>query len=160
MGRAGQAQTQFRRFEATLCVTVCFLLLATQAQESGTDDARRVMSLETIWNQAEQQQDTKALENLVGDDFIFVDVDASIQNKAEFLEAIKNRPEHIDAIGVEPGSLKVYVYGNSAVANGIYREKGTLHGKAYLDRGRFTDTWIKQGTAWVCVASQSTLIGK
>lgn len=160
MGRAGQPLRQFRYSDGKLCAVFFLLLLlvAAQAQDSATADAGRVMSLEIIWNQAEQQQDTKALENLLGDRFIFVDVDGSIQEKADFLESIKNRAEHIDAIGVEPGSAQVYVYGDSAVANGIYREKGTLLGKPYSHRGRFTDTWIKQGSAWVCVASQATLI--
>jgi hypothetical protein len=89
-----------------------------------------------------------------------VDTDGSTQTKSEFLDGIKNRPEQIDLIGIEPGTVKVYLYENSAIANGIYREKGSLHGKPYSRRGRFTDTWIKQGSAWVCVASQSTLITK
>jgi ketosteroid isomerase-like protein len=160
MGCARQPLPPFRNAHAKLCAAFLLLLVAAQAQDSATGDASRVMSLEIIWNQAEQQQDTKALENLLGEKFIFVDVDGSIQQKAEFLESIKNRAEHIDAIGVEPGSAKVYLYGDSAVANGIYREKGTLHGKPYLNQGRFTDTWIKQGSAWVCVASQATLIRK
>lgn len=130
------------------------------AQESSDNAAGRIASLEIIWNQAEQQQDTKALENLLGENFIYVDVTGELQNKAAFLDAIEHRPEHIELIGVEPGSTRVYVYGESAIATGIYREKGTLHGKPYLNRGRFTDTWVKQGKAWVCVASQSTLIQK
>jgi hypothetical protein len=143
-----------------LALTLLFLMTATQAQESATDDSARILSLETIWNQAELQQDTAAIEHLLAENFINVDVDGSLQNKTEFLVGIKNRTEHIEVIGVEPGSAKVFLYENSAVASGIYREKGTLHGKPYSHRGRFTDTWIKQGSAWVCVASQSTLIEK
>jgi len=51
------------------------------------------------------------------------------------------------------------VYGNSAVVTGVYREKGVKNGRPYQRRGRFTDTWVYQSGSWVCVASQSTLIG-
>jgi hypothetical protein len=150
---------KFWKLNIKLSVAV-LLLTAAHAQDSANDDAGRIMSLETLWNQAELKQDTKAIENLIAARFVYVDTDGSVQTKSEFLDGIKNRPEQIDLIGIEPGSVKVYVYENSAIANGIYREKGSLHGKPYFHRGRFTDTWIKQGSAWVCVASQSTLIAK
>jgi len=153
--------SQVRRFHRNLAVITLLAMLlcaGAMAQNNSSDVASRILSLETSWNQAEQQQDTKALDRLLGDKFIYIDVDGIMQNRAEFLEGVKNRAEHIDVIGVEPGTTQIYVYGDSAVATGIYREKGSLHGKPYSNRGRFTDTWIRQGTAWVCVASQSTLI--
>ena len=160
MGHPAPRGTRLWSTEIKFLVLLLVSLTSAGAQESATDDGGRILSLETLWNQAELKQDVQALKHLVADNFIYVDVDGSSQNKTEFLDSIKNRPERIDSIGIEPASTKVYVYENSAVASGIYREKGTLHGRPYLHRGRFTDTWIKQGTAWVCVASQSTLIEK
>lgn len=141
-----------------LLTVVCFA--AAHAQQTNNDDATRIMSLETIWNEAELQQDTKAVDHLLADKFVYVDIDGSQQTKPEFLESIKNRLEHIDAIGFDAAATNVTVYGNSAVVTGTYRERGSLHGKPYSRRGRFTDTWIKQGSAWVCVASQATMIEK
>jgi hypothetical protein len=54
----------------------------------------------------------------------------------------------------------VHIYGEAAVVNGIYRDKGTEKGKPFSRRGRFTDTWIHQNGTWQCVASQSTLISR
>jgi hypothetical protein len=51
-----------------------------------------------------------------------------------------------------------HVYGDTIIIIGIYHEKGTLSGKPYVHRARFTDTWIRQGTSWICVASQETYI--
>jgi hypothetical protein len=160
MGGLAIAWPHLWKLKIQLSLALLSLMAATQAQDSATDDSGRILSLETIWNQAELQQDTPAIEHLLAEKFVNVDVDGSLQNKTQFLESIKNRPEHIEVIGIEPGSAKVFLYENSAVASGVYREKGTLHGKPYSHRGRFTDTWIKQGSAWVCVASQSTLIEK
>lgn len=54
--------------------------------------------------------------------------------------------------------MTAHLYGGSAVVTGIYREKGVNHGKPYLRRGRFTDTWVYRDNTRVCVASPSTLI--
>src|SRR6267378_38280 len=48
----------------------------------------------------------------------------------------------------------------TVVVTGAYREKGTIGGKHYTQRGRFTGTWIQVNGAWLCVASQSTLTEK
>jgi len=160
MGGPAKSRPHLWNLKILWPMVILLLTVLIRAQEGATNDAGRILSLETIWNQAELQQDTAALDNLLAEKFIYVDVDGSLQDKTEFLNGIKNRAEHIDMIGIEPGSAKAYVYENSAIASGVYREKGTLHGKPYSRRGRFTDTWIRQGSAWVCVASQSTLIEK
>jgi ketosteroid isomerase-like protein len=116
------------------------------------------MALETLWNQAEVQKDTQALDHLLADKFIFVDADGSFKTKSEFLDSVKDPPEHLESVGNE--SLLTRVYETTVVVSGIYRERGTVNGKPYSRRGRFTDTWIKQGNGWLCAASQSTLIQK
>ena len=64
--------------------------------------------------------------------------------------------EHMEIIGND--SLKTHVYHDTIIVIGTYQEKGTLNGKAYIRHGRFTDTWIRQGSSWMCVASHSTLM--
>lgn len=127
-----------------------------QAQSSGDIESARVLALETLWNQAEVAKDAAALARLLADDFTYVDIDGTVQNKAEFLAGINHPVEHIEIIGND--SLKARVYRDTVIVNGIYHEKGTLNGKAYFHRGRFTDTWVRQGSSWMCVASHSTLI--
>jgi ketosteroid isomerase-like protein len=129
---------------------------ATHAQSAQDSDSARVLALETLWNQAEVAKDAAALDHLLADDFTFVDIDGSLQNKAEFLDGIKHPPEHIEIIGND--SLKTHVYRDTVIVSGTYHEKGTLNGKGYIHRGRFTDTWVRQGSSWMCVASQSTLM--
>jgi len=126
---------------------------ATSAQDS---DSARVLSLETLWNQAEVDKDAAALYHLLAENFTFVDVDGSLKNKAEFLDSIKHPAEHVETIGNE--SLKAHVHQDTVVVIGTYHERGTLNGKGYYHHGRFTDTWVRQGSSWMCVASQSTLI--
>jgi ketosteroid isomerase-like protein len=133
---------------------------AVEAQERASDDGvtAKVLSLEQLWNQAEVEKDTHSLNQLLSDTFIFVDIDGSLQNKAQFLASVSDRSEHIDSIRSE--SMLSHVHGDTVIVTGIYHEKGTLKGKAYYHHGRFTDTWIRDGSAWLCAASQSTLMQK
>jgi ketosteroid isomerase-like protein len=149
--------------ESVTRLTCRILLLATlmsaaamHAQPAQDSDSARVLALETLWNQAEVAKDAAALDHLLADDFIFVDIDGSLQNKAQFLDGIKHPVEHIEIIGND--SLKAHVYRDTVIVSGTYHEKGTLNGKAYVHRGRFTDTWVRQGSSWMCVASHSTLM--
>jgi ketosteroid isomerase-like protein len=137
------------------------LLGTLSAQQRGADDAvtAKVLSLEQLWNQAEVQKDTHSLNQLLADNFIYVDIDGSlIKDKAEFLASVTSRAEHIESIRGE--SMLSQVHGDTVIVTGVYHEKGTLNGKPYLHHGRFTDTWVKEGSAWLCAASQSTLIQK
>lgn len=143
-----------------ICLTLGLAILmpaaAVFAQSAPDSDSARVLALETLWNQAEVAKDASALDHLLADDFIYVDIDGSLQNKAEFLDGIKHPAEHIEIIGND--LLKTHVYRDTVIVSGTYHEKGTLNGKAYIHRGRFTDTWIRQGSSWMCVASHSTLM--
>ena len=51
-----------------------------------------------------------------------------------------------------------HVYGDSGLVTCIYRVEGTEKGKPYSRRERFVDTWVRRKDAWICVASQVTLI--
>ena len=146
-----------KKFTCRILLLAAVLSTAVMNAQSAQDsDSARVLALETLWNQAEVAKDAAALDHLLADDFIFVDIDGSLQNKAEFLDGIKHPAEHIEIIGND--SLKAHVYRDTVIVSGTYHEKGTLNGKTYVHRGRFTDTWIRQGSSWMCVASHSTLM--
>jgi len=144
----------FALFGATQPRTV-----AAQERSAGGDVTAKVLSLEQLWNQAEVQKDTHSLNQLLADNFIYVDIDGSlIKDKAEFLASVTSRAERIESIRGE--AMTTQVHGETVIVTGVYREKGTLNGKPYYHHGRFTDTWVKEGSAWLCAASQSTLIQK
>jgi len=155
---------QFDRRQASAfgLLLLAFVLCrsGSDAQEPSGDEAlsAKVLSLETLWNQAEVEKDTKSLDHLLADSFIFVDVDGSMRNKPQFLISVTDRTEHITSIRSE--SMLDWVYDNAVVVTGTYEEKGTSKGKPYSHHGRFTDTWVKKGSGWLCAASQSTLIQK
>lgn len=121
-------------------------------------DEIQVRQLERAWNQAEAKQEVNEVSTLLADTMVYTDYDGTFMHKAEYMRWIVAPEQKADHLYDE--GLTVQVYGDAAVATGIYRETGTNKGKAYTIRSRFTDTWIRRGGTWQCVASQSTLLGK
>jgi ketosteroid isomerase-like protein len=140
------------------CVLLLFLSLPLPGQEVANADSQRtkILALENAWNRAEESKDVKALDGLLASTLVYVDYDGTLMDKAKFIASVKAPSLHPEQIVNE--SMTAYVYGDSAVVTGIYREKGVRNSKAYSRRGRFTDTWVNQSGTWVCAASQSTLI--
>jgi len=140
-----------------LAATLLILASASSfAQNSANDEGGRVLGLETAWNHAIEAKDTKALDMILASTFVAVENDGSVSNKSEFLASIKE-PSYQPSQAVNE-KMDVQMYGNAAVVVGIFRIKGMEKGKPYVHRERFTDTWIKSGQGWQCVASQATLI--
>ncbi|HEX3818854.1 MAG TPA: hypothetical protein VHW45_00910 [Candidatus Sulfotelmatobacter sp.] len=68
---------------------------------------------------------------------------------------IKNRPPRLDLRRLELSQHRTrYLFVSKFLTT------FSADGKLYLRRGRFTDTWAFHHGNWVCVASQSMLIGK
>lgn len=139
--------------------TFLFVLLCTtllSAQDSSEAVRTKIIALEKAWNQAYKMADIRALNALLDDQIILINDDGSTQSKDEWLKTVKvsNSQEQ----QVSPESLSVRVYGDTAIATGVFRAKGTEGGKAYIRRERFVDTWINKNGNWVCVATNAVPI--
>jgi len=136
-------------------LAVLFVNLA-RAQQTDSDEAGRVLALEKIWNRAIEGKDINALDMMLANTLVSVDIDGSVSSKSEFLASIK-APDYQPSQAVTE-QTSIQVYGNAAVVVGIFRIKGMEKGKPYVHRERFVDTWVKMGGAWQCVATTSALI--
>ena len=141
---------------SVLFVLSAVLVFAQDQPKNGEEGHLR--ALESAWNHAEQSKDAAALKQLISDSFEYVDYDGTLMNKKEFLASILSN--NVQGEQINNDGMTVHIYGNAAVVNGIYRDRGLENGKPFSRRGRFTDTWIYQNGAWQCVASQSTLISR
>jgi ketosteroid isomerase-like protein len=157
--RCSHFRQQREIMKRMIFVTLATLLFcgAPFAQDkSGNGDEIQIKQLERAWNQAEARQEVKEVASLMADTLVYTDYDGTLMNKTEYLKWIVEPDQKADHLYDE--GINVQVYGNAAVATGIYRETGTNKGKKYTVRSRFTDTWIRRGGVWQCVASHSTLI--
>jgi ketosteroid isomerase-like protein len=129
--------------------------LPVPAQDNSDSGVQsKIVALEKAWNQAYKLGDTRALDNLLDGQIVLINDDGSVQTKADFLASVK--PAKSQEQQVAPESMRVHVFGNTAIATGVFRAKGIEAGKPYVRRERFVDTWVYKDAKWVCVATDAT----
>jgi len=138
---------------AALSLGVC----AAAQTFSQSDEGPHVLALDNSWNRALETNDTKALDLLLAESFVSIDIDGSMQSKHEFLASLKLPGYQVPAQAVTEQS-KVNVYGDSAVVYGVFRTHRMQKGKSLTRRERFLDTWVNVSHTWRCVASVAVLI--
>ena len=139
-----------------LCV-VGMLALTIQAQEKGAMPGgieKAIAGMEQQWVAGAKADNPDAVAPLLADALINTEADGKVYNKAETLARLKGAKWETN----ELSNVKVSVFGNTAIATGEWRGKGTgSDGKAVDARERWTDTWIKMPNGkWQCVATQSS----
>jgi ketosteroid isomerase-like protein len=140
----------------TFLALACALVVPAIAQDSGSVESK-IIAMEKAWNQAYKFRDKKALGEILNDSIVLVNNDGSLATKNMFLASV-DTAKPSDQQQAEPESIAVHVFGNVAIATGIFREKGVENGKAYLRRNRFVDTWVNTNGSWVCVAASATSV--
>jgi hypothetical protein len=146
-----------------LRTTCCLLLLASLGQavaQNSKDDSQqtKLVVMEHLWNEAQVNRDARALDSMIGANFVNTEYDGEVSDKAKFLADIKD--PHFNLTNLTIQDLKVSMYADSAVVVGTYKTKGLYQGKPYEHLGRFTDTWVFTEGRWQCVASHTSLLKK
>lgn len=128
---------------------------AQTSDQSG--DSAHVLALDNSWNRALESNDTKALDLLLAESFVSIDIDGSLQTKRQFLASLKEPGYQAPSQAVTEQST-ADVYGDSAVVLGVFRTQSTVKGKSITHRERFLDTWVNVKGTWKCVASVAVLM--
>ena len=142
----------------TWCL-VCFVLLASsawsQAQKTGGAE-KAVAALEEQWLQSQKTNNPDLIAPALADKFVSTSSDGKVTSKAEWSANAKATKYS----GAEYGDLQVTVFGDTAIATGFEKLKGTDASGRPLDvHERWTDTWVKMpGGKWQCVASHQSLV--
>lgn len=149
----------------TLSKICCFLLVSGVALGQATlqnakDDSQqtKLVVMEHLWNEAQVNRDSRALDGMLGDNFTNTEYDGEVSDKAKFLADIRDPLFNLQTLTIQ--DVKVSMYGDAGVVFGIYHTKGTYQGKPYDHFGRFTDTWVFAQGHWQCVASHTSLLKK
>ena len=144
-------------FAGCVLLTIFSLSAPSRPSDSWIHESK-LLALENAWNQAQLHHDSKALDSLVSDTFVYTDYDGTVMNKAQFLADLKDPTYRATLITNE--GMKVFSYQDMAIVIGRYHTKGSYKRKPFEHYGRFTDTWVYQNTMWRCVASHTSLIEK
>jgi len=142
-----------------LCLCLIFALgpVGLAAQQADPRESK-LLVLERMWNEAQVNRDSSALEALVSSRFVNTEWDGEVTDKQRFLADIKDPRFKPSLANIQ--EVKMNFFGDTAVITGTYHTQGTYQGKAYDHVGRFTDTWILDAGKWQCVASHTSLIKK
>lgn len=138
------------------CGLVVVILASTtwsQAQNNAAIE-KAVADLEHQWLKSQQTNNVTLVEPLLAEGFINTSSDGKVSDRAEDIaEAKATKFTSVDYL-----DMKVMVFGDTAIAIGTFRGKGTDPSGKPLDANeRFTDTWVKMPSGkWQCVASQQT----
>jgi ketosteroid isomerase-like protein len=146
---------------SVLLVLLCATAVSAFAQDASDSATKsKIVALEGAWNQAYKSGDAKALDGLLDNAIVLVNDDGSVQTKPEFLATVKPTGSQAGSQEqqVVPESMSVHVFGNTAIATGVFRAKGVEGGKSYVRRERFIDTWVFKDGRWICVATDATPI--
>src|SRR6516164_8033207 len=114
-----------------------------------------LLKLERAFADAIIKNDLKSIGRIVADDWIIVDPNGEIVDRARFFEVIKSGALTHDIM--ESEDLRVRVYGDSAVVTAITRTKGKFMGQEFGTRERATDVFVKRDRRWQCVLTHLTL---
>jgi ketosteroid isomerase-like protein len=134
----------------------CFLMVSaasSQAQATGATE-KVVAALEEQWVKAQNINNPDLLAPLLADKFVNTSLDGKVTGKAEALADVKF---YVKDSG-ENSQVKVIVYGDTAIAIGIWKGKmKDLSGKIIDYNVQWTDTWVKMPNGkWQCVASHQS----
>jgi ketosteroid isomerase-like protein len=142
------------------CFLLAFFSLGHAAAQKSKDDSQenKLLVMEHLWNEAQLNRDSRALDAMIGSNFVNTEWDGEVSDKAKFLADIKDPQFKTTSLTIQ--DLKVDMYGDAAIVAGIYHTKGIYEGKPYEHFGRFTDTWVFTEGRWQCAASHTSLLKK
>ena len=144
----------------TACLTGFVLLLSAawaHAQNAGGTE-KAVAALEEQWLQSQKTNNPDLVAPLLADNFVNTSSAGKVTTKAETVANAKSTKYS----SAEYNDVKVTAFGDTAIATGVARFKGTdASGKPLDAHERWTDTWVKMPNGkWQCVASHGSAVKK
>jgi ketosteroid isomerase-like protein len=123
-----------------------------------SDMEEELLKLEKAFAEAIVKNDLDGIGRLVTDDWIIIDPNGEIVDRARFFEVIKSGALTHDMM--ESEDFRVRVYGDSAVVTGLTRTKGKFMGQEFSTQERATDVFVKRDGRWQCVLTHLTRFPK
>jgi ketosteroid isomerase-like protein len=113
-----------------------------------------LLKLEKEFARAIVKNDAEAIGQFLADDWVIIDADGGIIEKARFLGVVESGALTHEMM--ESDDVEVRIYGDSAVVSGLTRTKGKFMGQDFSTQERATDVFVMQNGRWQCVFSQLT----
>jgi len=115
-----------------------------------------ILAAEHAWLDAVKKSDVNALQGLLRDDYINLDVSGRVQTKVEVLketDEIASNPKKSESQALSLYAVRVRIYGDVAVLTG-----GAGVGGPKGSPIRFSHVWVKTKDQWLLSTSQTTRV--
>ena len=117
-----------------------------------------IMNIEQELTNALLKSDASVFDRYTAANFIFTDPGGGLGHKTEMIASMKAGDFKFESSKID--SMKVQVYGNTAVANYRTTDKGKIKDFDVSGQYRWTDVFVKQNDRWLLVAGQGTPIAQ
>ena len=119
---------------------------------------KELLKLEKEFAEAIVRNDVEGIGRLVADDWVIIDPNGEIIDRARFLEVIKSGALTHEMMDSE--DFRVRIYGDCAVVTAVTRTKGKFMGEVFSTQERATDVFVKRNGRWQCVLTHLTRVPK
>jgi hypothetical protein len=103
--------------------------------------------------------DSAALDQLLVDDFLLIDVNSGSEvAKALLVPAVGSRQLTFEAIDADGGARRVRRYGPTAVVTGRTQMRGHYAGAAWTAHSRYSHVFVEEQGSWRMASAQGTPI--
>ena len=134
--------------------SLALILLASAAWAQAGETEKNVAALEQKWLVSQQTNNPDMVAPLLADKIVDTSSDGKVMDKSAAM-AMSKKMKYTTA---EYYDVKVTAFGDTAIATGGFKGKGTdAEGKPFDSNERWTDTWTKMPNGkWQCIATEST----
>lgn len=139
-----------------LILVSAVLTMSCEIRNSHSEE--ELLKVERDFAAAVLSNDADAIGKFLAGDWVIVDADGGVIDKARFLGAIKSGTLVHEEMELD--DMAVRAHGDSAVVTTITSTKGKFAGREFATQERATDFFVKQNGRWQCVFSQLTTFKK
>jgi ketosteroid isomerase-like protein len=139
-----------------LALAIPAQMLAQQSKAAKEKEVRAVIDELTKANLKGGPEVVPIFEKYLADDFVRIPGNGAVFTKADMIDGWKTGRIKVEKL--ELSDLKIHIYGNTAVATGIFKTVSTVIGTNYDSTNRWTRVFVKRDGIWKNVLYQNTPI--
>jgi ketosteroid isomerase-like protein len=129
-------------------------LFAMTAAAAASPQEQQILDAEKAWASAVMAKDFAKLDTMLAPELIYAHSTGVIDDKKQYIGKMRSGSQNYK--GIEQESIKVNLYGDSAVAHSHVRMHGTNAAGPFNDRLMAMHFWVKKNGKWLLVAHQTT----
>jgi uncharacterized protein (TIGR02246 family) len=137
-----------------------FAQIADSKTKQLSKDEQEVRKLERSWLDAYEQNDSKAMNEIVADDFVITFPDGSRQTKPQILDSLKMPRNPSNSLKFYTEDVQSRVYGDTVILSGRVITEYMRDGKTAKEASSYTDTYVRRKGRWQVVASHLSNVSK